>query len=278
MRTLTLSGDVTAEGAFTLSISQSNVPLGDASTDVTLTFRDNRAIDESSETRTITISIAGDDIPPTIPDDRIGDPNNLDDPIVAGATQFSFGINSAYDRVGSMDDLNNATFTRDVDYVITITRLASGDKPLLTLPSITMSATELGLDIMETLTRPSPEFLPIEILLTRNDVTLIPNDDYMVDISVADRAGNPNTADDSVTYNTEFFKMDKEGAYDELAALNIDCSTGDSDGIADAYELHIGTDCNGSVDDYIGSNDPADISRDVATIEVPPSSPQDAQV
>ena len=85
----------------------------------------------------------------------------------------------------------------------------------------------------------------------------------MVDISVTDEAGNPNTADNpgaAITYDTQTFIMLTEGAYEELDSLNIDCGTdsdSDGDGIASVYELHIGTDCtDGGESDYIGSMDP----------------------
>ena len=54
METLTLSGDVTPEGAFTLSINQSTVELAEANLMTTLTFDDSRG---SSVRRTITIRI-----------------------------------------------------------------------------------------------------------------------------------------------------------------------------------------------------------------------------
>ena len=60
----------------------------------------------------------------------------------------------------------------------------------------------------------------------------------MVQISVIDTADNAGES-----YSMQTFTMLTEGASAELAALNIDCSTGDDDGIAEAYERFIGTDC-----------------------------------
>ena len=167
-----------------------------------------------------------------------------------------------------------------MDYVITFTRI--GDKQPSTQTAI-ISATSANIVIPNPAgltgvtvragvntkkifkSEPSPAFLPIEILLTRNDVTLLPGDSYYVDISVTDEAGNRATT----MYDRRMFTMKDnfigEGedvvavAYDELLVdldPSADCGTGtdsDGDGVARAYELHIGTDCKGSVDDYIGS-------------------------
>ena len=256
--TLTLSGNVTGE-AFTLSISQSNAELAATDVRTTLTFSDGR---DSIETRTITIRIiVTDEIDPTIPNNSI-----VADP---GATQVTLRFNSAYDTIGSLADLGNAVFTRDVDYVISITRLASGDKPMLTLPSITLSATDLGLPFAEG--NSMPPSMQIEILLTRNDVVLAPSDAYRVTISVIDRADRFS----SQSYEGDFTMLGHEdfpNTEDFRALLRselagVDCGTGsdsDGDGIANAYELSIGTDCNSDVNDYIGSVDPATAFPDVA--------------
>ena len=265
--TLTLSGDglLTGSGEFTLT-AISDVLLARTQTPLMteLSFGDGR----DTETRTITINIVSDNIPPTLPSDKtIG--------YDAGATSVTLTLYSADDEVGSLADRGNAMSTRDVDYIITIMRLASGDKPMLTLPSITIPAARAidsegrSLDTGIFPLRPSPEFLPIRILLTRNDVTLLPGDSYMVDISVEDRADNPAA---TMYDRSPTFTMDTDGAYDELLVdldPSADCGTGtdsDGDGVAYAYELHIGTDCNGSVDDYIGDVDPANVSSDVAMI------------
>ena len=258
--TLTLTDSLVGEN-FTLNAS-SNVLLEDDAVVMTdLTFSDGRSPTASEETRRITICISGDDIPPT----KAG--RNID--AVPGATQVTLRFDSAYDTIGSSADSDdsNYMYTRDVDYIITITRLASGDKPMLTFPSITIPAaraivseTGLGLDLEILSSRPSPEFIPIEILLTRSDVALLPKDAYMVEILVRDDAD----IDSDESYEADFTML-PNGAYAELAALNIDCSAGDNDGIASAYELHIGTDCNGSVNDYLGSTLPTS----TAMIDVP---------
>ena len=295
--TLTLSGSRVGED-FTLTASsdvelEATEPGSPLMTE--LTFSDGRSPTASEEIRTITICISGDDMPPTISD------RNIDTNPPGGATERLLGFRPASDPVGSSADPSNVVmYTRDVDYIITIERLASGDKPMRTiLSSTTMSATALGLDLevvdnVDNL--PSAGLTPaglIEILLTRNGiwkdgrmiidtpVVLIPGDNYMVDISVTDSAGNPDTENDpdaAVTYNTELFEMLHDFIGNELAG--VDCGAGpdsDRDGIASAYERSIGTDCNGSVDDYIGNTDPANASLDAA-ITVPDSSPQDAQV
>ena len=243
---------------YSIRIAPANVPPGDDEEIITFTIRNDE-----------------DDIPPTLP----GNNNIVADP---GATQVALRFDSAYDRVGSIDNLSNATFTRDVDYVITITRLASGDKPMLTLPSITMTATELlGMSTTETFTS-APSAMPIEILLTRNDgVVLIPGDSYMVQISVMDTANN---AGESYSMQTFTMETDRALIYAEFAELvlaGVDCGTdptdpdSDNDGIANVYELSIGTDCNSGVDDYIGSEDPANVSIDDvdATITFPSPPP-----
>ena len=249
---------------YTINVAPASIP-GGGSREITYTITD-----DENET-------------PTIPNRNIAaDP---------GATQVTLNFQSAYGTVGSASDPGNRTFTRDVDYVITITRLASGDKPMLTLPSITMSATELGLDFAEGNSRPSA--MSIRILLTRNDVVLIPGDSYMVEISVRDRANRFS----SQSYEGDFTMLDREdflsggiGSYgasfrgllgDGFGWVVTDfCNAGpdsDNDGIADAYELFIRTDCNSGVDDYLGSADPADISLD-ATIKLPLPSTDDVLV
>ena len=279
METLTLSSNVTAAGEFTLSISQSSTMLAarENPLDVTLTFRDNRASDESSETRTIAISIVSDDIPPT--------PGNII-MAISGATSVTITFEPAYDTVGSSTDTDssNYTFTRDVDYIITITRLARGDKPMLTLPSMTMTAEELDVNLNPVpLTESEAEEYQdneenwIEILLTRSDVTLLPSDSYRVSISVIDDALRRSTEDGTFTMlgHENFPHVDFPGVTfrdflsRELAGVNC---TGDSDGIADAYEQALGTDCNGSVDDYTGPVDPTDPTLG-GTITVPPLPP-----
>ena len=273
--TLTLTGSFEGED-FTLN-AISNVGLATTNVMITLTFSDGRNPIPSTVTRTITINIVLDDIPPTIPDTRIGDPNDLDDPIVVGATQVTLGFNSAYDRVGSMADLDNAPFTRDVDYMITIMRMATDDrtKPMRKFPLMKMSASDLDIPSVDD-PNSIPTSVTIKLTLDRNDVTLIPGDRYMVDISVTDEAGNPNTADNpdaAITYDTQTFIMLTEGAYEELDSLNIDCGTdsdSDGDGIASAYELFIGTDCTDLGEfDYVSSV----VSVVSAEITVPLSPP-----
>ena len=67
---LTFSYNVTTAGAFTLSINQSTVELAgrDDPLDVTLSFSDGRG---STIDRTITIRIVSDEIPPTLPEDKV---------------------------------------------------------------------------------------------------------------------------------------------------------------------------------------------------------------
>ena len=228
---------------YTINIEPASIP-GGGSQEITYTIVDDE-----------------DDIPPTIPDGNIV--------VEPGATQVTLEFDSAYDRVGSQSDINNVTYTRDVDYVISITRLASGDKPMLTLPSITLSATDLGLPFAEG--NSMPPSMQIEILLTRNDVVLAPSDAYRVTISVIDRADRFS----SQSYEGDFTMLGHEdfpNTEDFRALLRselagVDCGTGsdsDGDGIANAYELSIGTDCNSDVNDYIGSVDPATAFPDVA--------------
>ena len=111
---------------------------------------------------TFTIEDDEDDIPPTLPGNR----NIVAD---EGATQVTLNFESAYDTIGSAADSSGRTYTRNVNYVITFTRMENddSDKPALTLPSITVSAaraivseTGLGLNTTEIFTsRPSPEIL-----------------------------------------------------------------------------------------------------------------------
>ena len=264
MRTLTLSDDVTPEGAFTLSISRSDVELAPTALMITLTFSDGRNPTPSSETRAITINIVSDDIPPTPPDNTVITLVNINEKqpfTLLDATQVILEFDSAYDRVGSMADLDKAPFTRNVDYVITIMRMEGEDKIMRKLLLMRMSASDLGVPSVDD-PNSTPTSVSIKLTLDRNDVTLIPGDSYMVDISVTDRAGNPNTADNpdtAITYDMQMFTMSTEGAYEELVNL-VDCGTdpdSDNDGIASVYELHIGTDCTDVEEyDYIGSADP----------------------
>ena len=172
-----------------------------------------------------------------------------------GATQVALRFDSAYDRVGTG---NAFTYTRALTYEFTFMRMNKQSIDQI----VTMTAAELlGMSTTETFTS-APSAMPIEILLTRSDgVVLIPGDSYRVTISVIDGALRRS----SQSYEGDFTML-RNGASDELAALNIDCSTGDNDGIASAYELSIGTDCNSGVDDYIGSDDPANAPIDATTI------------
>ena len=242
---------------YSIRIAPANVPPGDDEEIITFTIRDDE-----------------DDIPPTLP----GNNKIVADP---GATQVALEFYSAYDTIGSVADSSGRTYTRNVNYVITFTRMASddSDKPALTLPSITVSAaraivseTGLGLDTAEIFTsRPSPAFLLIRILLTRNDAVLTPGDSYMANISIIDRENNPGDADPSIEYERALFTMLRD-VHAELALAGVDCGTdldSDRDGVSSAYELHIGTDCNSGVDDYIGPTAPVL----VATITFPSPPP-----
>ena len=260
MGTLTFSGSLVGEN-FTLNGS-SDVELAVANVMTTLTFSDGRG---STATRAITIRIVTDDSPPALPDNR----NIVAKP---GATQVTLGFYSAYDAYDTADGVE---YTRAVNYEFTFMRLG-GKQP--SMQGVTKSAAELGLmnTTTETFTS-TPTALPIEVLLTRNDVVLIPGDAYRVEISVIGTAVARNVSNES--YISKTFTMETDGAYDELLVdldPSADCGTGtdsDNDGVARAYELHIGTDCKGSVDDYIGSEAPVA----VATITVP-LSPPDVQV
>ena len=211
----------TVSEVVTLTVS-SDVLLADADVMITLIFTDDRGVDE---TRTITIRIRSDAVLPTLSLSR-------DIEAIPDATRVALRVNSAYDEVGIPEDSNN-TFTRDVDYVITFTRI--GDKQpsaeTVTIPAaranivipnpagLTEVTVRAGLDTAKIFkSEPSPAFLPIEILLTRNDVTLLPGDSYMVDISVRDRAGNPDAVDATAAtmYVRQTFTMETDGAYDEL--------------------------------------------------------------
>ena len=104
-----------------------------------------------SQQITFTISDDEDDIAPTLP----GDGNNI--VAIPGATQVTLRFDSAYDTIGSVADSSGRTYTRNVNYVISITRMENGGKSMLTLPSVTISAaraivseTGLDLDITET--------------------------------------------------------------------------------------------------------------------------------
>ena len=129
------------------------------------------------------------------------------------------------------------------------------------------------LDTAEIFTsRPSPAFLLIRILLTRNDAVLTPGDSYMANISIIDRENNPGDADPSIEYERALFTMLRD-VHAELALAGVDCGTdldSDRDGVSSAYELHIGTDCNSGVDDYIGPTAPVL----VATITFPSPPPR----
>ena len=251
---------------YSIRIAPANVPPGDDEEIITFTIRDDE-----------------DDIPPTLP----GNNNIVAYP---GATQVALEFYSAYDTIGSAADSSGRTYTRNVNYVITFTRMASddSDKPALTLPSITVSAaraivseTGLGLDTAEIFTsRPSPAFLLIRILLTRNDAVLTPGDSYMVNISIIDRENNPSDADPRIEYERGLFTMLRD-VHAELALAGVDCGTdldSDRDGVSSAYELSIGTDCNSGVDDYIGPNDPANASPDVTITFPSPPPGRDARV
>ena len=153
-----------------------------------------------------------------------------------------------------------------MDYMITIMKMVSVDKIMRKFPLMKMSASDLGVPSVDD-PNSTPTSVSIKLTLDRNDVTLIPGDRYMVDISVEDRAGNPNDDNPSIEYERALFIMSSDLG-DELA--NVDCgaanssipnstdSDQDGDGIASAYELSIGTGCtDGGEYDYIGSADPA---------------------
>ena len=255
MGTLTFSGSLVGEN-FTLNGS-SDVELAVANVITTLTFSDGRG---STATRAITIRIVTDDSPPALPDNR----NIVAEP---GATQVTLEFDSAYDAYDTADGVE---YTRAVNYEFTFMRLG-GKQP--SMQGVTRSAAELGLmnTTTETFTS-TPTALPIEVLLTRNDVVLIPGDAYRVEISVIGTAVARNVSNES--YISKTFTMSSDIG-DELA--NFDCGSGpdsDGDGIASAYELSIGTNCQSvSGDDYIGPTVPVA----VATITVP-LSPPDVQV
>ena len=250
MGTLTLSDDVTPEGAFTLSISRSDVELAATNVMTTLSFNGGR----DSTDRTITIRIVSDEIPPTLPEDKVIKLVNIDKKqpfTLLNATQVTLEFYSAYDRVGTEDAF---TYTRDVDYVIAITRM--GNKQPLN-QDVTMSADDLNVDPVDTteeVASTPPASVMIKVTLDRNDVNLIPGDSYMVDISVTDRAGNPA---DTMYVGKTFTMLQVLEIGDELAGVDCGGPDSDNDGIASAYELHIGTNCQADgIYDYIGSVDP----------------------